>query len=83
MGDKLIIGTQGNLFAPGGGPGGKLLAFNKYTGALIWATQLDDHYAAIVTQFSDSTTIRSTIDAIRATTGDRRERARAPVSRAA
>jgi polyvinyl alcohol dehydrogenase (cytochrome) len=49
-GDKLIIGTQGDLFTPGGGLGGKLLAFNKYTGALIWATQLDDHYAAIVTQ---------------------------------
>lgn len=51
-GNKIIIGTQGNLFAtPGnGGPGGKMLAFNKKTGALLWATQLDNHYAAIVTQ---------------------------------
>ena len=51
-GDKIIVGTQGNVFAPPpyGGPGGKLLAFNKNTGALVWATQLDDHYAAIVTQ---------------------------------
>lgn len=51
-GDKIILGTQGNLFAPppNAGPGGKMLAFNKYTGALLWSTQLDDHYAAIVTQ---------------------------------
>lgn len=48
-GDKLIVGTQGGVLA-GGGPGGKMLAFDKNTGALLWATQLDDHYAAIVTQ---------------------------------
>jgi polyvinyl alcohol dehydrogenase (cytochrome) len=48
-GDKLIVGTQGGVLA-GGGPGGKMLAFNKNTGALLWSTQLDDHYAAIVTQ---------------------------------
>jgi polyvinyl alcohol dehydrogenase (cytochrome) len=48
-GDKLYIGTQGGRIA-GGGQGAKMLAFNKNTGALLWATQLDDHYAAIVTQ---------------------------------
>lgn len=48
-GNKLIVGTQGGAVA-GGGQGGRLLAFNKRTGALLWSTQLDDHYAAIVTQ---------------------------------
>ena len=37
-GDKVIIGTQG----PFGG-GGKLLAFNKNNGALVWRTMLDSH----------------------------------------
>jgi polyvinyl alcohol dehydrogenase (cytochrome) len=50
FGDKVIVGTQGSIFVPGGAPGGKLLAFNKNTGALMWATQLDSHPAAIVTQ---------------------------------
>lgn len=44
-GSKLIVGTQG----PFGG-GGKMLAYDKNTGALLWATQLDTHYATIVTQ---------------------------------
>ena len=44
-GNKLIVGTQG---ARGGG--GKLLAYNKKTGALLWSTQLDAHPATIVTQ---------------------------------
>jgi polyvinyl alcohol dehydrogenase (cytochrome) len=44
-GNKVIIGTQG----PFGG-GGKVLAFDKDTGALIWATTLDTHPAAIITQ---------------------------------
>lgn len=44
-GDKVIVGTQG----PFGG-GGKLLAFHKDSGALLWSTQLDAHPAAIVTQ---------------------------------
>ena len=48
--DKLIIGTQGSILVPGGGPGGKILAFNKYTGALLWSTQADTHPAAIITQ---------------------------------
>ena len=43
--DKVIIGTQG----PFGG-GGKILAFNKSTGQLIWSTQADSHLAAIITQ---------------------------------
>ena len=43
--DKLIIGTQG----PFGG-GGKVLAFNKFTGALVWSTAADTHPAAIITQ---------------------------------
>ena len=48
--DKVIIGTQGSIFVPGGGPGGKVLAFNKFTGALVWSTTLDTHPAAIITQ---------------------------------
>lgn len=44
-GNKLILGTQG----PFGG-GGKVLAFDKDTGALLWRTTLDTHPAAIVTQ---------------------------------
>jgi polyvinyl alcohol dehydrogenase (cytochrome) len=47
--DKVIVGTQGSILF-GGGPGGKLLAFDKATGALRWSTQLDTHPAAIVTQ---------------------------------
>jgi polyvinyl alcohol dehydrogenase (cytochrome) len=43
--DKVIIGTQG----PFGG-GGKVLAFNKFTGALLWSTVADAHPAAIITQ---------------------------------
>ncbi len=42
---KVIVGTQG----PFGG-GGKVLAFDKVTGAVAWATQADDHPAAIITQ---------------------------------
>ena len=42
---KVIVGTQG----PFGG-GGKMLAFDKDTGALLWSTVLDSHPAAIVTQ---------------------------------
>jgi len=34
-GDKLIVGTQG----PFGG-GGKMLAYNRNTGALLWSTQV-------------------------------------------
>ena len=44
-GNKLILGTQG----PFGG-GGKVLAFDKDTGALLWSTTLDTHPAAIITQ---------------------------------
>ena len=47
--DKVIIGTQGSILA-GGGPGGKVLAFNKANGALVWSTQTDPHFAAIITQ---------------------------------
>jgi len=43
--DKLVIGTQG----PFGG-GGLVLAFDKFTGDLLWATQADDHPAAVITQ---------------------------------
>ena len=48
--DKVIIGTQGSILVPGGGPGGKVLAFNKFTGALVWSTTVDTHPAAIITQ---------------------------------
>jgi polyvinyl alcohol dehydrogenase (cytochrome) len=44
-GNKVIIGTQG----PFGG-GGKVLAFDKDTGGVLWVTTLDTHPAAIITQ---------------------------------
>jgi polyvinyl alcohol dehydrogenase (cytochrome) len=43
--DKLIIGTQGNFYG-----GGRVLAFDKFTGALLWNTLVDTHPAAIITQ---------------------------------
>jgi polyvinyl alcohol dehydrogenase (cytochrome) len=49
-GDKVIVGTQGSTLVPGGGPGGKVIAFDKSTGAVRWVTTLDTHPAAIVTQ---------------------------------
>jgi len=48
-GGKVVIGTQGSILA-GGGPGAKVLAFDKDTGALAWSTQADPHVAAIITQ---------------------------------
>jgi polyvinyl alcohol dehydrogenase (cytochrome) len=48
--DKVIVGTQGSIFVPGGGPGGNVLAFDKATGALLWKTNVDSHFAAIITQ---------------------------------
>jgi len=47
--DKVIVGTQGSILF-GGGSGAKVLAFNKFTGALVWSTQADSHPAAIITQ---------------------------------
>ena len=47
--DKVIVGTQGGILF-GGGQGAKLLAFDKNTGALVWSTQVDPHFAAIITQ---------------------------------
>jgi polyvinyl alcohol dehydrogenase (cytochrome) len=44
-GDKLIVGTQG----PFGG-GGRMLAYDRSTGALLWSTQVESHFAAIITQ---------------------------------
>jgi polyvinyl alcohol dehydrogenase (cytochrome) len=44
-GNKVIVGTQG----PFGG-GGKMLAFDKTTGAVLWSTQVESHVAAIITQ---------------------------------
>ena len=49
-GNKVIIGTQGSILVPGGGPGGKILAFDKTTGALLWSTVADFHPASIITQ---------------------------------
>jgi len=48
--DKVIVGTQGSILTPAGGPGGRLIAFDKNTGAVRWVTLLDAHFAAIVTQ---------------------------------
>lgn len=45
QGDKVIVGTQGRF-----GGGGKVLAFNKTSGALMWSTVADSHHAAIITQ---------------------------------
>jgi polyvinyl alcohol dehydrogenase (cytochrome) len=47
--DKIIFGTQGAILA-GGGPGGKIVALKKATGAVAWITQADAHFAAIITQ---------------------------------
>jgi polyvinyl alcohol dehydrogenase (cytochrome) len=47
--DKVIVGTQGGILF-GGGQGAKMLAFNKFTGQLVWSTQVDAHPAAIITQ---------------------------------
>jgi polyvinyl alcohol dehydrogenase (cytochrome) len=47
--DKIIFGTQGAILA-GGGPGGKIVALKKATGAPAWITQADPHFAAIITQ---------------------------------
>lgn len=44
-GNKVIIGTLG----PFGG-GGKMLAFDKNTGELLWKTTLDGHPTAVITQ---------------------------------
>jgi polyvinyl alcohol dehydrogenase (cytochrome) len=41
----LILGNQG----PFGG-GGAVFAVDKFTGQLVWTTQVDDHLAAIITQ---------------------------------
>ena len=49
-GDTIIIGTQGSILVPGGAPGGKLIAYDKNTGAVRWITTLETHFAAIVTQ---------------------------------
>jgi polyvinyl alcohol dehydrogenase (cytochrome) len=42
---KVFVGTIGP-----GSMGGKLIAFDKGSGAVVWATQLDDHPAAVITQ---------------------------------
>ena len=47
--DQIIFGTQGAILA-GGGPGGKVVALKKATGAVAWITQADAHFAAIITQ---------------------------------
>lgn len=44
-GNKVILGNQG----PFGG-GGKMFAFDKSSGALLWSTQVESHPAAIITQ---------------------------------
>jgi polyvinyl alcohol dehydrogenase (cytochrome) len=44
-GNKVILGTQG----PFGG-GGKILAFDKSNGQLLWSTAVETHPAAIITQ---------------------------------
>jgi polyvinyl alcohol dehydrogenase (cytochrome) len=46
----VIVGTQGNVLAPGGGPGANVMAFSRATGQLVWRTRVDGHAAAIVTQ---------------------------------
>ena len=41
--DKVIVGTQGCILVPGGGPGGKVLAFDKAPGSSCGAPQADAH----------------------------------------
>ena len=49
--EKLRARVLGEKRLPGVDPSQQFIAaFDKNTGALLWATQLDDHYAAIVTQ---------------------------------
>jgi polyvinyl alcohol dehydrogenase (cytochrome) len=47
--DKVIVGTQGSILA-GGGPGGQVIAFDKFTGQPLWRTLVDPHFASIITQ---------------------------------
>jgi polyvinyl alcohol dehydrogenase (cytochrome) len=47
--DKVIVGTQGAVLF-GGGPGGRVIAFNKVTGQVLWMTVADTHFASIITQ---------------------------------
>ena len=49
-GNLVIVGTQGSILVPGGGPGGKVLAFDKRTGELVWSTTAEAQLAAIITQ---------------------------------
>jgi polyvinyl alcohol dehydrogenase (cytochrome) len=44
-GDTLVLGNQG----PFGG-GGNVFALDKHTGELLWSTQVESHFAAIITQ---------------------------------
>jgi polyvinyl alcohol dehydrogenase (cytochrome) len=46
----VIVGTQGSILVPGGGPGAQVMAFSRATGQLVWRTQADSHVAAIITQ---------------------------------
>ena len=47
-GNRLIVGDQGTLFPLQAGA--FVFAVDKNTGALLWRTQVDDNYAAIITQ---------------------------------
>jgi len=53
-GNKVIVGTQGNVYSAAfggpGGPGGNLLAYDKNTGALLWRTTLDSNASTVITQ---------------------------------
>jgi polyvinyl alcohol dehydrogenase (cytochrome) len=44
-GDLLVLGNQG-----AGGGGGKVFAVDKHTGDVVWTTQVEPHFAAIITQ---------------------------------
>jgi polyvinyl alcohol dehydrogenase (cytochrome) len=53
-GSLLIFGDQGGRAALEGGQpfshgSARVRAVNKYTGELVWSTQVDQHYAAIIT----------------------------------
>ncbi|MCV2393675.1 PQQ-binding-like beta-propeller repeat protein [Actinotalea sp. M2MS4P-6] len=43
--DKVIVGTLGPL-----GGGGQVIAFDKFTGQVLWVTVADSHAAAMITQ---------------------------------
>lgn len=49
-GNRLILGNQRNFGSLFPDPGAYVFAVNKNTGAFLWKTKVEDHFAAFVTQ---------------------------------